>query len=180
MLNLEIYKPSKSWFLHDPYGIHGLGHAARVLIHADRISSSMLRHGQQVDRDVVLWAAALHDVRRMDDGADPEHGARAADWIHSGGAAHQLLSLTDLQRERLEYCCRWHVPPDEKAPEMTPELICLKDADGLDRVRLGDLDPSRLRTFFARGLTQAAQELHDRSLDISATDPWETVRIAAI
>ena len=44
------------------------------------------------------------------------------------------------QIERLQYCCTWHVPPDKCAPEMIRELSCLKDADGLDRVRIRDLD----------------------------------------
>jgi uncharacterized protein len=181
---MNAWRPSDAWYLHDPLGVHGLGHAARVLIWADRISSWMLQRNEQVDRDVVLWAAALHDVRRVDDGDDIEHGARAARWIRSGGAAERLNALTDLQRERLAYCCEWHVPSDSQAPEMTPELVCLKDADGLDRVRLGDLDSSHLRTFCARRLSGAAQALFDRSegiLDANLdTCPWEAVRIAAI
>ena len=36
----------------------------------------------------------------------------------------------------------------------------LKDADGLDRVRLGDLDPDYLRHAEARGMVRFAQRLY--------------------
>jgi hypothetical protein len=29
---LDLYQPSAEWYLHDATGIHGLGHAARVLV----------------------------------------------------------------------------------------------------------------------------------------------------
>ena len=44
-----------------------------------------------------------------------------------------------------------------------PLLWVLKDADGLDRVRLGDLDPRRLRTPEARALVSQAEELVRRT-----------------
>ncbi len=173
MPNLSIYRPPESCYLHDARGIHGLGHAARVLVWADRIVAWMREQNIEVDGDAVRWAAALHDVRRLDDGDDILHGERAARWIHSGGAAGFMI-LDEPRQAIVEYCCRWHVPADERAPAMTPELICLKDADGLDRVRLGDLDPARLRTPYARQLPDAAQDLYDRSVLIPG-DPWEAV-----
>ena len=54
---------------------------------------------------------------------------------------------------------------------MTPELICLKDADGLDRVRISDLDPNLLRTEFAKGLVDQAWDLY--RLTTSIGDCWE-------
>lgn len=44
-----------------------------------------------------------------------------------------------------------------------PLIALLKDADGLDRVRLGDLDPSRLRHPEARTMVTFAQKLFDRT-----------------
>ena len=43
------------------------------------------------------------------------------------------------------YIDRWHVTPDNRIPNITVELAIFKDADGLDRARLGDLDPRFLR-----------------------------------
>lgn len=57
------------------------------------------------------------------------------------------------------YIVHWHVPADSTAPVMTTELQVMKDADGLDRLRLGDLDVTRLRTDTAKGLVDVASEL---------------------
>ena len=57
------------------------------------------------------------------------------------------------------------------------ELKCLKDADGLDRVRINDLEPDLLRTEAARLLVDQAWDLY--RLTRSAKDPWAAVRQAA-
>jgi hypothetical protein len=44
-----------------------------------------------------------------------------------------------------------------------PALFTLKDADGLDRVRLGDLDPRYLRNPEALGMVGFAERLFDRT-----------------
>src|SRR5262249_34857390 len=75
------------------------------------------------------------------DGIDFPHGRRAAAWVHQ--QLRHAIPATSL--ETVVYLCTWHVPPDHSAPGMTPELAAFKDADGLDRVRLGDLDPRFLR-----------------------------------
>jgi hypothetical protein len=58
--------------------------------------------------------------------------------------------------------------------------MCLKDADGLDRVRIYDLNPLLLRTEFARSLAADAQRLLDASDRQASNDPWSQVRQAAI
>ena len=97
--------------------------------------------GLDVDPDVLGWAAAIHDTQRWDEGIDPHHGERAAEWIEN----HSALLPPSVPAERVAHLCRWHVPPDHLAPQMTDELKAFKDADALDRWRIGDLDPSYLR-----------------------------------
>ncbi|MCL5107610.1 MAG: hypothetical protein M1401_01790 [Chloroflexi bacterium] len=80
---------------------------------------------------------------------------------------------------KVAYCCRWHVPRDAEAPEMTPELACLKDADGLDRVRIIDLDPHQLRLPEARSFVDASWGLCRATVPIDRDDPWGQVRQAA-
>jgi hypothetical protein len=60
---------------------------------------------------------------------------------------------------------------------MTAELMCIKDADGLDRVRINDLNRDFLRTEPARLLVAHAWDLF-RATE-SADDPWEAVLEAA-
>lgn len=175
---LDAYQPSPGWFAHNPDGIHGIRHVARVLVWADRLAEWTVGQGHPVDIEVVRWAAVLHDVGRLDDGRDPEHGKRSAEWLSENHS--RLFPGIDRGRiEAIQYCCTWHVPSDTEIPEMTSELKCLKDADGLDRVRLGDLKPSYLRTSLARALTADAQVLLDATRQ-GTGGSWGLVRAAAI
>ncbi len=79
--------------------------------------------------------------------------------------------------ENLLYCCTMHDAADEEIGSLTPELKCLKDADGLDRVRINDLDPKFLRTEFARSLVDPAWTLFRATQ--TADDPWDDIRNSA-
>ena len=50
-------------------------------------------------------------------------------------------------------------------------MALLKDADGLDRVRLGDLRPEWLRHDEARTMVDFAQRLHDQTYDALKPGP---------
>ena len=62
---------------------------------------------------------------------------------------------------------------------MIAELAVLKDADGLDRHRIGDLDPRYLRTSAGRSLVESARELVRATSLPGGTDQWTEVRAAA-
>lgn len=141
---LDAYAPDPSWWSGNPWGSHGVNHAARVLVWADRLAAAQQAAGLPIDRAVVRWAAVLHDCRRQHDGADPAHGARAALWV-GVHAATLAPELTPAQVRAVQHAVAWHVPPDAACPTPTRELWCLKDADSLDRVRFGDCDPRYLR-----------------------------------
>ena len=66
-------------------------------------------------------------------------------------------TLTDDQFRTLEHTICCHVSDDHLAPEMTPELACLKDVDGLDRLRIGELDVRCLRTPASRSLVKGCK-----------------------
>lgn len=176
---LDLYQPDPAWFAHNPFGTHGIGHVARVLVWADLLCQYELSNGIPLDAEVVRWAAVLHDLGRENDGPDHEHGARSAQWVAEN---HRLLpaALTDAQLEAIRYCCIWHVPRDAAIPAMTNELACLKDADGLDRVRIRDLDPALLRTDYARSLERDAWALFNNTGREIPVDPWGVVRRAAL
>lgn len=175
---LDAYKPSTEWYLQAPSGIHGLAHAARVLVWADFVGRWMVEHGEALDLEVVRWAATLHDIRRMDDGRDLPHGERAAHWIHRNRQKIDF-ALSDVQLEALRFCCTWHVPPDQHAPTLTSELVCLKDADALDRVRLGEPQSAFLRTPCARAVCNRAEGLFLLSEVDQTLDRWEAVKNSA-
>lgn len=156
---LREYKTRRKWLFHDGE-IHGVEHMTRVFILQELICDELERLGVTVDRQVTRFAAMAHDVGRVDDGLDLEHGRRSAEWI----ATHLADRMSPDVLDAVTYCVYWHVPPDDAAPVMTIELQVLKDADGLDRVRLGDLDPSYLRTTPAKELVHVAQELYSKSV----------------
>ena len=172
MNDLTTYRPSPSWFPHNPYGIHGIGDAARVLVWSDLVCGQFQAGDIPLTIEAVRWAAVLHDVGRLSDGWDTGHGARSADWVAKNRGTLPF-TLPDNLFERVLLCCRSHETSDQDIPVMTPELMCIKDADGLDRVRINDLNPSFLRTETARTLVSQAWDLY-RATEL-ADDPWEAV-----
>jgi hypothetical protein len=177
----DAYKPDAAWYSNDAHGIHGIAHAARVLVWANLIGLWMIEQGKRTDLETVRWSASVHDVRRENDGKDPLHGHRSAAWVIEAKDG-RIAELGAECKGQLAYCCRWHVPPDAEAPLMTPELMCLKDGDSLDRVRLGGLNPSFLRTDIARTLAGQAQFLcaTSEAHPDFPNDPWNAVQRAAL
>lgn len=152
---VEQFEPQQDWLAHDSQ-IHGIGHLTRVFILQELICSALEAEGMQINRTALRWAAVAHDISRHDDGFDLEHGTRSAEWLRD----HLRNDIRAKAIDIAVYAVHWHVPDDDKAPEMTTELAILKDADSLDRVRLGDLNPSYLRTDAARSLVTTAKELY--------------------
>ena len=143
------FEPQAAWFRHNPHGIHGIGHETRVLILAELLAEAA--NVSSDERLVLRWAAITHDTQREDDGIDARHGERAAAWV--------LEKFTDptIDWHRVGQLLTAHVPPDNGSLPLLAKLF--KDADALDRVRLGDLDPRRLRTEHARALIPKAEAL---------------------
>lgn len=146
--------------------VHGPGHIHRVLLLAGLIG---WQEGlEEADLRQLFWAASYHDVGRTFDGFDIYHGARSA---------LRLEALTGCQGEtlvELKAAVTAHSRPDRDMESVVAsfqpkdyghalELTrLLKDADNLDRVRLGDLNPKFLRHQSARDLTGFAQRLFRR------------------
>jgi hypothetical protein len=145
---LDRYIPARQWFdrqeQHAFAGTHGIGHITRVLVWTARIAESV---ADPLRLDELLWAAGLHDIKRWDDGRDREHGQRAAEWVLREFPAAQPDDAGRLDLDLIASLCRYHVVNDELIPsdQWSIELKILKDADGLERVRIWDLDANRLR-----------------------------------
>ena len=98
-------------------------------------------------RTLVELFAWLHDSRRQDDGGDPGHGHRAAEFaleLQREGT----LEVTDARMELLVEACRYHSHGRTDADISVQ--VCW-DADRLDLGRVGTRpDPSYLCTDPAR------------------------------
>lgn len=119
-------------------GIHGAPHWARVMHHGLYIA----RH-TGADPKVVRLFALLHDSQREDEGMDPDHGPRAAEFVmslHGKG----LLGLDDTRADWLAQACEGHSHGRLKA---ATTIAACWDADRLDLGRVGIRpDPRRLIT----------------------------------
>jgi hypothetical protein len=160
--------PQPADFRH-PSDLHGQHHVARVLVHALRLVEAT---GLSAFR-TPLWAAVyLHDLERTHDGYCERHGADA--WLRftRDQALQQILALGGVTpdqhpmiRTAVTHHCRRELPGTHEHYTLT---ALLKDADGLDRVRLGDLDPSRLRFDESQQMVPFAEHLLQVSEGIDA------------
>lgn len=149
--------------------IHTYDHTSRVLFHALNIAYHL---GIDEDgRDALAHAALFHDTRRLDDGKDVGHGARGAKNYESYCTTHEDLNFSDLAAMIMTF----HDRDDavgEKAIESRFGVSgvklyrVFKDADGLDRVRLGNsaLDPSFLRFQESQEMIDIAKSLLEESM----------------
>ena len=154
------------WF-HKPEGIHAVGHTRRVLMLSMLLAC--LEKFSPADRDLLARAAICHDIGREDDGYDPGHGQAS----YARTCRECLVQWANPEENEIfRFIVENHDLPDSKAyqrvqryqlgeMERTLRLYdTFKDADGLDRVRLGDLNPDYLRTPSAPRLLLVAHQIY--------------------
>jgi uncharacterized protein len=117
-------------------GIHGLPHWSRVWFHGRALAMAA-----DVDPAVLAWFAFLHDSQRRNDGHDPLHGRRAADFavrLREDGV------ITELDRSAFEHLCEaMRLHSDGHTVGDAAVQACW-DADRLDLGRVG-VRPHRSR-----------------------------------
>jgi uncharacterized protein len=109
------------------------GSTMHGLYHWRTVERNGLYLSQHVDCDVqvVSCFAYLHDCMRQNEGSDPNHGPRAAEYA----ARHQAaLGLSDAQFELLAEACSTHT--SGQVTDDTTVGVCW-DADRLDLGRVG-------------------------------------------
>jgi uncharacterized protein len=141
LIHRGLLRILRARFALDWHGIHGAAHWARVRANGLRLCA---RTG--ANPRVVELCAFLHDVCRIDDGTDPEHGQRAAEFAIS--LAGQAFVLEDHELDELTLACEAH---SEGRQGGSLTVLCCWDADRLDLGRVGVRpDPRRLCTAAAR------------------------------
>jgi len=127
------------------YSVHGPDHWRRVerngLLPATRTGA---------DQDVVRLFALFHDSRRQNEGHDPAHGARGAEFAAQlRGIAYPL---SDDRFELLRYACHWHTDGEHHDD---PTIATCWDADRLDLGRVGIIpDPEYMSTEFGKEIAE--------------------------
>lgn len=118
---------------------HGISHWERV-----RIIGEYLAKYTGADPEVVYFFAYCHDVKRENEGDDPLHGLRAADFVQ-GYFQPEYEDLSTKQIEQLKYACGFHCQSGAKSDDVTIQTCW--DADRLDLWRVGMIpDPYFLST----------------------------------
>lgn len=151
-----------------PSFVHGQRHVARVMVHAFRL----LQVTGLSEHTGALWASVyLHDLARTGDGVCHRHGADAWTRFEQEPVLQAALAPAGLGQDQwrgvktaITWHCKWRELPDAD-PHVTLARL-LKDADGLDRVRIRDLDPSYLRFRQSRRMEGFSRALHDHSLTV--------------
>ena len=148
-------------------GIHGQGHIERVMLLGAIIAMQQGFTPRQTE--LLLIACSYHDIGRVDDSRDDRHGQRSAERL----AGMTLPSVGGEELRAIQAAVATHSTKDAmiesfaeeyRVPEESRDLcrlLCkgLKDADNLDRVRLGDLDVRHLRFAQSPLLAPAAEEI---------------------
>lgn len=161
--------------------LHGIMHTYRVMSHVILLG---IQTGVLAEARNAFFAAYIHDMARKHDGYCTQHGADAAnlklpDYIRlfaeNGASAADILTIGkavtyhSLGREVSKNDPDW----------LTVAL--LKDADALDRIRLGenDLDPAYLRIPETHLMIEHARSLYFLTFN-SPVENFETILEMAI
>lgn len=146
--------------------VHGLGHIERTMVHGAMCAQAEGLDG--ADTALLMDMCSYHDTGRESDWLDNAHGYRsslklAALTGRSGDDLKLMMAGVEAHSIGDKYMAdviRKHAPAD---PERAARLArLLKDSDGLDRVRIRDLNPKYLRYDSSRKRVRFAQLLFDR------------------
>jgi uncharacterized protein len=130
-------------YLLRPDGLHGLSHWGRVLENGLRLAK---RTG--ADLTVVALFAVFHDACRQNQGIDPGHGERGAEFASRFFSTSKPEGITSERLALLDEACRLHT---EGLRDADITIQTCWDADRLDLARAGITpSPHRLCTGPAR------------------------------
>lgn len=144
--------------------LHGQGHIERVIM-----LGALIAMGEKFslrDTRLTLFACSYHDIGRINDRRDDDHGTVSAEGIVSRDLVSIIPDVSEDEIAILQAAISTHSMHDssleanERKFGVKPEehercrriCWCLKDADNMDRVRLNDLDPKYLRHETSKGM----------------------------
>ena len=139
----KLWNIARDQFPLDRDSFHGWLHWKSV----EKNGLILLEH-TGADIDIVELFAIFHDSKRENEGKDPEHGKRGAEFAQS--LRYKYFNLEDAQFEKLIYACTWH---NKHMTTNDPDIGTCWDADRLDLIRIGIIPHTdRLNTDYAKKL----------------------------
>ena len=118
--------------------IHGINHTYRVMYHVLQIAAA---NGLRAEGLAAFCAAYIHDLARLNDGYCVQHGAWASERkLHLYKDLFYKVGIKDKDLEKIDIAVRNHSITKELEKDNSAYLVTalLKDADALDRIRLGE------------------------------------------
>lgn len=137
-------------------GIHGVNHIKRVLILAS-VTSALLKLSEE-ENMILCLASVYHDIGRVNDGTDIHHGERSVVKLSTLKDFSEVKKvISDEEIRLLNFLIIGHVISDKSGLRLLYKsdiedkalaeklLFFFKDCDGLDRLRMDDLNVNYLR-----------------------------------
>lgn len=161
------------------FQVHGIKHILRVLVLTLIYSQHSGDDLTDREKQILIYFGLLHDIGRNSDCEDKSHGDRSVRTIQKRNIRIKGISLSKKEHQIANLLISNHCRDDEtglaaiqsvsyltqKEKKRTSKLYAIaKDMDGLDRVRLNDLDFRYLRTPYARKLPLVAGGLLEEPL----------------
>ncbi len=159
-IDYTLFRLKEAYFDHQSY-IHGINHSYRVMYHVLQIATAT---GLKREGTIAFCAAYIHDLARMHDGYCTQHGTWAAERkLNLHANLFRQIGLKNKDLKKVEIAVAWHSNSKELEKSNHAYLVTalLKDADALDRIRLGedDLDVRYLRFPETRQMVNSAKKL---------------------
>lgn len=153
-----------SMFFRSPYdSIHGIDHVYRTMIACALIGEMTMKPREGL---LAFCAAYIHDLARATDYEEAEHGENAAlNYFDKFGNIWEKYRLTPDERSYVKEAVRQHSIREtlQSGDSGYDVMAILKDADALDRCRIGDLDVKYLRYKESRYLVRRIEYIYQNT-----------------
>ncbi len=180
MINVDytLFNLKRNYFDHQST-LHGINHTYRVMCLTMYIAEV---EGLKKESLPALCAAFIHDLARKDDGYCTQHGSWAVkSKLPLFETLFRKVGMTDKDIKNIGKAVANHSIPGEfsETDEAYTVTAILKDADALDRIRLGDdnLDEDYLRFNASRNLVNFAKELFYKTENLEPENFEEIIKI---
>ncbi len=157
--------------------VHGLGHIERTMLHGAMCAAA--EGLNEADTTLLMEMCSYHDTGRNSDWLDNAHGYRSSLNLSrlTGREGEELRCIMagveahSLGDKAMQQVLEHHAPADMARARRLAEL--LKDSDGLDRVRINDLNPKFLRREASRERADFARYVFERYSELEEPSPMQ-------
>ncbi|MCD4681950.1 MAG: HD domain-containing protein [Bacteroidales bacterium] len=177
----SLFQLKKDYFDHDS-SLHGINHTYRVMCLILSIGEAA---GLNREVELAFCAAYIHDLARKHDGYCDQHGLWATQYkLPEFKSFFKKMGIKESEITLIGTAVKNHSEQNELQTENNAYKITalLKDADALDRVRLGDenLNTDYLRFPESVKLIHFAKKLYFKTRNLKISSFTEILEIVEL